>query len=101
MPRRLWLRAVEGGPRPNQRQSVAAPHLAEPKLMAHPLFRPARPQQLLAAAFLCGTLGLAAILAYEAQSSARSHRALAENTLRDHARSALWQLGEGVRGSVR
>ena len=40
---------------------------------------------------LLSMLGLAAALAYEAQHSARSHRATAENVLRDYAAFAAWE----------
>lgn len=38
------------------------------------------------------TLALAALLAWEAQQAARSHRATAENVLRDYAKFAAWEL---------
>ncbi len=42
------------------------------------------------------TLGLAALLAYEAQLAARSHRATAERVLQDYAAVAAWELVAGV-----
>jgi hypothetical protein len=40
---------------------------------------------------LSSILGMAAALAYQAQDAARSHRATAENVLRDYAGFAAWQ----------
>jgi signal transduction histidine kinase len=42
-------------------------------------------------ALLIATLALTATLAYEAQQAARSHRAAAENVLRDYAAFAAWE----------
>jgi signal transduction histidine kinase len=41
---------------------------------------------------LVATLGMTAMLAYEAQQAARSHRATAENVLREYAGFAAWEL---------
>jgi signal transduction histidine kinase len=41
---------------------------------------------------LVATLGMTALLAYEAQQAARSHRATAENVLRDYAAFGAWEL---------
>lgn len=41
---------------------------------------------------LLSTLAVAGALAYQAQSAARSHRATAENVLRDYATFASWEL---------
>src|SRR5918995_6975497 len=41
---------------------------------------------------LIATLGMTAMLAYEAQQAARSHRATAENVLREYAGFAAWEL---------
>ncbi|HET7457622.1 MAG TPA: HAMP domain-containing sensor histidine kinase, partial [Gemmatimonadaceae bacterium] len=43
-------------------------------------------------ALLALTLGLAALLAYEAQQAVRSHRLSAERALRDYAAFAAWEL---------
>ena len=40
---------------------------------------------------LLSMLGIAAALAYQAQQAARSHRATAENVLRDYAGFAAWE----------
>lgn len=40
---------------------------------------------------LLSILGIAAALAYQAQDAARSHRATAENVLRDYAGFAAWE----------
>ena len=40
---------------------------------------------------MVSVLGIAAALAYQAQDAARSHRATAENVLRDYAGFAAWQ----------
>jgi len=45
----------------------------------------------MAIVLLLTILGIAAALAYEAQDAARSHRATAENVLRDYARFAAWE----------
>ena len=44
------------------------------------------------ACLLAATLALTALLANEARQAARSHRATAENVLRDYARFAAWEL---------
>ena len=41
---------------------------------------------------LVATLAIAALLAWEAQQAARSHRATAENVLRDYSKFAAWEL---------
>ncbi|MBA2305725.1 MAG: hypothetical protein H0W08_24250 [Acidobacteria bacterium] len=41
---------------------------------------------------LVATLGMTAMLAYEAQQAVRSHRATAENVLRDYSTFAAWEL---------
>jgi signal transduction histidine kinase len=41
---------------------------------------------------LIATLGMTALLAYEAQQAARSHRATAESVLREYAGFAAWEL---------
>ena len=41
---------------------------------------------------LVATLALTGGLAYEAQQAARSHRATAENVLRDYSACAVWEL---------
>lgn len=41
---------------------------------------------------LLATLAMAAVLAWEAQQAARSHRATAENVLRDYSKVAAWEL---------
>jgi hypothetical protein len=47
--------------------------------------------------FLTVTLGLTAILAYEALMSGRSHRLTAESTLRDYAEIAAWEFARRSR----
>lgn len=46
---------------------------------------------------LLSTLVVAGALAYQAQLAARSHRATAENVLRDYATFASWELSRLVR----
>jgi signal transduction histidine kinase len=43
------------------------------------------------------TLGLAGMLAYAAQQAARSHRATAENVLRDYAAFATWEFSRATK----
>jgi hypothetical protein len=45
----------------------------------------------MAIVLLLTILGIAAALAYQAQDAARSHRATAENVLRDYAAFAAWE----------
>jgi hypothetical protein len=45
----------------------------------------------MAMVLLLTILGIAAALAYQAQDAARSHRATAENVLRDYAGFAAWE----------
>ena len=49
---------------------------------------------------LIATLVLTGTLAYEAQSSARSHRAAAENVLREYSAFAAWELSRTARTQV-
>ena len=51
-----------------------------------------RSRAALLVALLVSTLAMASGLAYEAVRSARSHRATAENVLREYARFAVWEL---------
>lgn len=53
---------------------------------------PRRSRSTLIVILLVATLALTAALAYEAQQAARSHRAAAENVLRDYAAFATWEL---------
>jgi len=46
---------------------------------------------------LLSVLGIAAALAYEAQSAARSHRTTAENVLREYAAFAAWEFSRVAR----
>jgi Tfp pilus assembly protein PilE len=46
---------------------------------------------------LVSTLAVAAALAYQAQYAARSHRATAENVLRDYATFASWEFARLAR----
>ena len=46
---------------------------------------------------LLSTLAVAGALAYQAQHAARSHRATAENVLRDYATFASWELARLAR----
>lgn len=64
-------------------------------LSRHP--QPRRPRALLLVAVLLLTLGLAGLLAYEAQDAARSHRAAAESALRDYAAFAAWAFRRDAR----
>ena len=49
---------------------------------------------------LIATLGMTAMLAYEAQQAARSHRATAENVLREYAGFAAWELSRLARAQL-
>ena len=49
---------------------------------------------------LVATLGMAALLAFEAQQAARSHRATAENVLRDYSAFAAWEFSRTARTQV-
>ena len=49
-----------------------------------------RSRSLFVGGLLLLTLALAGVLAYQAQDAARSHRAVAEKTLREHAAVAAW-----------
>src|SRR5262245_21067302 len=51
----------------------------------------------MAIVLLLTILGIAAALAYQAQDAARSHRATAENVLRDYARFAAWEFSGQAR----
>ena len=46
------------------------------------------------------TLGLTAVLAYQAQSSARSHHAAAINALEDHAAFVAWQFASRAQSKI-
>ena len=46
---------------------------------------------------LLSMLGIAGALAYQAQDAARSHRATAENVLRDYAGFAAWEFSRLAR----
>ena len=63
-----------------------------------PAFRPSRSTVIVA--LLVATLGIAAMLAFEAQQAARSHRATAENVLRDYSAFAAWELSRTSRTQV-
>ena len=56
-----------------------------------------RPGSALIVLLLLSTLAVAGALAYQAQSAARSHRATAENVLRDYATFASWELSRLAR----
>ena len=56
-----------------------------------------RPGSTLIVLLLLSTLGVAGALAYQAQQAARSHRATAENVLRDYARFASWEFARSAR----
>jgi len=49
------------------------------------------------AGLLVLTLGLVGILAYQALDAARSHRRVAEQTLKEHAHFAAWELSSALR----
>src|ERR671913_288401 len=53
---------------------------------------PRRSRSTVIVAMLVATLGLSATLAWEALQAARSHRATAENVLRDYSKVAAWEL---------
>jgi signal transduction histidine kinase len=53
---------------------------------------PRRSRSTIIVAMLVATLAMTAMLAWEAQQAARSHRAAAENVLRDYAKFAAWEL---------
>ena len=53
---------------------------------------PRRSRSTLIVVILVATLGMAGALAWEALQAARSHRATAENVLRDYSRFAVWEL---------
>ena len=61
---------------------------------------PRRSRSTVIVAVLVATLGMAAMLAYEAQHAARSHRETAENVLRDYAGFAAWELSRTSRIQV-
>jgi len=52
---------------------------------------PRRSRSTVIVAMLVATLGLTALLAWEALQAARSHRATAENVLRDYSKVAAWE----------
>jgi hypothetical protein len=56
-----------------------------------------RPRSALIVLLLLSTLAVAGALAYQAQHAARSHRATAENVLRDYATFASWELSRLAR----
>jgi hypothetical protein len=56
-----------------------------------------RPGSALIVLLLLSTLAVAGALAYQAQHAARSHRATAENVLRDYATFASWELSRLAR----
>jgi signal transduction histidine kinase len=58
------------------------------------------PRATLTVALLALALVLTAVLAYQAQDAARSHRAAAERTLRDYASFATWQFNQHARMRV-
>jgi signal transduction histidine kinase len=59
-----------------------------------------RPQSTFIVVLLLLTLGLAGLLAHQAQQAARSHREVAESTLRDYAAFAAWKFAGMVRGEL-
>ena len=56
-----------------------------------------RPRAAVIVLVLLLTLVVAGALAYQAQQAARSHRATAENVLRDYATFASWELSQTAR----
>lgn len=56
-----------------------------------------RPGSRVIVLLLLSTLAVAGALAYQAQQAARSHRAAAENVLRDYATFASWELSRLAR----
>jgi len=56
-----------------------------------------RPGSAFIVLLLLSTLAVAAALAYQAQYAARSHRATAENVLRDYATFASWEFSRLAR----
>ena len=67
-------------------------------MSAMPSYRPSRSTVIVI--LLVATLGMAAMLAYEAQQAARSHRVTAENVLRDYSAFAAWELSRTSRTQV-
>ena len=61
---------------------------------------PRRSRSTVIVVVLVATLGMAAMLAYEAQHAARSHRETAENVLRDYSAFAAWELNRTSRTQV-
>ncbi|MBA2565063.1 MAG: HAMP domain-containing histidine kinase [Gemmatimonadetes bacterium] len=57
-------------------------------------------QSAFIAVLLLLTLGLAGLLAQQAHEAARSHRAVAEGTLRDYAAFAAWKFGGSIKGEL-
>jgi signal transduction histidine kinase len=53
---------------------------------------PRRSRSTVIVAMLVATLAMTAMLAWEAEQAARSHRATAENVLRDYSKFAAWEL---------
>jgi signal transduction histidine kinase len=61
---------------------------------------PRRSRSTVVVILLVAALGMAAVLAYEAQQAARSHRATAENVLRDYAAFAAFELSRVGRAEL-
>ena len=61
---------------------------------------PRRSRSTVIVVLLVTTLAMAGMLAYEAQHAARSHRATAENVLRDYAKFSAWELSRTTRTQV-
>ena len=61
---------------------------------------PRRSRSTVIVVLLVATLAMTGMMAYEAQHAARSHRATAENVLRDYAAFAAWELSRTSRTQV-
>lgn len=69
--------------------------------MGSPRSAPARkPRGRFLVALLLLTLGLAGLLAYQAQDAARSHRTALETALNDYAAFATWEYARRIQGGV-
>jgi len=71
--------------------------LARPNGRRIPVMSGRRPGSALIVVLLVATLAVAGALAYQAQDAARSHRATAENVLRDYATFASWEFSRLAR----
>src|SRR5919202_78524 len=91
--RPVYTRAGTDAPRPRRPAGGAGPQPVHMASRAHPN----RGRSALAVGLLLLALGLTAVLAYQAQVAARSHRRTAERTLRDYASFAAWEYAQRMR----